>query len=139
MAHGLLCLSALRSTDRSDHEAKRAFIQMRCLIDPIAIHHYQGDIEMKRYQNALVGILCIAFLGMGTFAPVIAADLTKITGTVNDDGQLVEDSGQVYNIADDDNGAQVMELSGEKIEVEAMVEEEDGSRVIVINAFKLLE
>ena len=68
-----------------------------------------------------------------------AADMTNITGTVNEDGQLVEDSGQVYDIAEDEVGMQAMEHSGEKIAIEGTVQEEDGSRVIVIKSFKLLD
>jgi hypothetical protein len=43
-------------------------------------------------------------LGIGTGSVLLAADMTNITGTVNEDGQLVEDSGQVYDIAEDEIG-----------------------------------
>ena len=94
---------------------------------------------MKVYRKAFIAILCAAFLGIGTGSVLLAADMTNITGTVNEDGQLVEDSGQVYDIAEDEVGMQAMEHSGEKIAIEGTVQEEDGSRVIVIKSFKLLD
>lgn len=94
---------------------------------------------MKIYSKVLVGIICIAFLGAGGMSAAWAADAMKITGTVNDDGQLVDDAGQVYEIADEGAGADAMEYSGEKMSIEGMVEEEDGTKTIVIRSFKLVE
>ena len=94
---------------------------------------------MSIYRKIFIGLVCVAFLGAGTGAIVFAADAMKITGTVNDDGQLVEDSGQVYEIADDEVGSQVMEHSGEKIAIEGMVEEDEGTKVIFIKSFKLIQ
>jgi hypothetical protein len=94
---------------------------------------------MSVYRKVFIGLICVAFLGMGTGAMVIAGDAMKITGTVNDEGQLVEDSGQVYEINEDEVGAEAMEYSGEKIAVEGMVEEEGGINVIVIKSFKLIQ
>ena len=94
---------------------------------------------MKIYSKAFIGILCIAFIGFGAISTAIAADEMKITGTVNDDGQLVDESGQVYEIAEDSVGAEAMEFSGEKISVTGMVEEADGTKTIVIKSFKPLD
>lgn len=94
---------------------------------------------MKLLRKALISIICIAILGVGAAAVGIAADSVKITGIVNDDGQLVDDSGQVYDISEDGVGPDVMEQSGEKITVDGMVMDEDGAKVIVIKSFKLVE
>ena len=94
---------------------------------------------MSIYRKIFVCCICVAFLGIGTGAIVLAGSTVKITGIVNDDGLLVEDNGQIYEIADDEVGAQAMEYSGEKIAVEGMVEEEEGSRIIVIKSFKLVQ
>lgn len=89
---------------------------------------------MGVYRKALVGIFCVALLSTG----VAAGDMVTITGTVNNDGQLVDDAGQVYEIADNDLGWQVMDQSGEEIEVEGELEEdESGIKVIVVKSFKL--
>ena len=94
---------------------------------------------MKLLRKALISIICISILGVGAAAVGIAADSVKITGIVNDDGQLVDDSGQVYDISEDGVGPDVMEQSGEKITVDGMVMDEDGAKVIVIKSFKLVE
>ncbi len=93
---------------------------------------------MGIHHKTLIGIICVAILGFATVV-AIAGDTVMITGTVNEDGQLVDDAGQVYQIADDDLGWEVMASVGEQVEVEAMVEEdESGVKVIVIKSFKLL-
>ena len=94
---------------------------------------------MKYLRNALIIIISIAIIGVGVAAVGIAADTMKITGIINDDGQLVDDAGQVYDISEEGVGSDAMEYSGEKITVDGMVMDEEGAKVIVIKSFKLFE
>lgn len=91
---------------------------------------------MKTFSKALIGMICIALVGLGSVPMAIAADDMKITGTINDDGQLVDESGQAYEIAEEGMGAEAMEHSGEKISVTGMVQEEGGIKTIVIKSYK---
>jgi hypothetical protein len=93
---------------------------------------------MKKNCKAFTGIVCMVFLGLGVISLAVAADEVRISGTINDDGQLVDESGQVYEIADEGVGAEVMEYSGEKLSITGMVEEEEGTRFIVIKSYKPL-
>jgi type 1 fimbria pilin len=90
-------------------------------------------------RKIVISILCILLLSVGGSANIFADDTVTITGTVNDDGQLVDDAGQIYEFADTDLGWQVMDQVGEKVEVEGKIEEEESDvKVIVVKSFKLL-
>jgi hypothetical protein len=92
---------------------------------------------MRNYRKTIIGILCVAFLGLSGFSAM--ADTVTIVGTVNEDGQLVDDAGQVYTIAEDDLGWEVMDTVGEQVEVVGMLEEDEGGqKVLVVQSFKVL-
>jgi hypothetical protein len=93
---------------------------------------------MKMNCKAFTGIVCMIFLVLGALSLAVAADEVRISGTINDEGQLVDESGQIYEIADEGVGAEAMEYSGEKLSITGMVEEEEGTRFIVIKSFKPL-
>jgi hypothetical protein len=93
---------------------------------------------MKNHRNKVISIFCVLLLGLSG-AVAFAGSTVTITGTVNEDGQLVDETGQIYVIADDDLGWEVMDSVGEQVEVVGMVEEdESGMKVIVVKAFKLV-
>ena len=96
---------------------------------------------MNTHRRNLIVILCVAFLNLAAVGMATAGGTMTVTGTINEDGQLVADSGQVYDIAVDDTGAQVMDLSGERITVQGMIEEEEGvdTKMIVIESFQLIQ
>jgi len=94
---------------------------------------------MGIFRKTVIGILCILLLSVGGSTNILAADTVTITGTVNDDGQLVDDAGQIYEFADTDLGWQVMDQVGEKVEIEGKIEEDESDvKVIVVESFKLL-
>jgi hypothetical protein len=77
----------------------------------------------------------VAFAGS-----ILAGEAKTIVGIVNDDGQIVDDSGAVFKIAESDNSDEVSENSGTKFEVKGMVEEDsNGNKTIMIESFKVLE
>ena len=93
---------------------------------------------MKNYRSKVISIFCVFLLGLSG-AVAFAGNTVTITGTVNEDGQLVDETGQIYVIADDDLGWEVMDSIGEQVEVVGMVEEdESGMKVIIVKAFKLI-
>jgi len=86
-----------------------------------------------------ISILCILLLSVVGSADILAGDTVTITGTINDDGQLVDGAGQIYEFADTDLGWQVMDQVGEEVEVEGKIEEDESDvKVIVVKSFKLL-
>ena len=84
------------------------------------------------------GILITGFLAL--LAGIAAAgEEVSITGTINDDMQLVGDSGITYEISDNEMGNEVMDLVGKKVAVKGTVMEPEGTKIITITAFDVIE
>ena len=84
-----------------------------------------------------ISILAVIALVFAT-GVAMAAEPVTITGQVNEDSQLVDENGEIYNIADtNEEGMQVMELVGEKIEVRGTLTEEEGSKEITVESFSI--
>lgn len=94
---------------------------------------------MKRDKKYLFVALCamiiIAFLS-GT---AISGKTITITGTVNEDYQIVADNGQIYEVADTEKGVEVVDLVGKKVKVTGTVEESDGEKVITITSYEVIK
>ena len=61
-----------------------------------------------------------------------------ITGTVNEDYQIVADDGQIYEVADTEKGEEVTDLVGKKVKVTGTVEEEDGKKEITVTSYEII-
>ena len=92
----------------------------------------------KTIKNILVGILII---GLTVFLSGIAmaGSEVSISGVINEDGQLVDDDGMFYDIAENDEGNEVMEMVGHKVTVKGTVMEAEGTKIITISSFKIIE
>ena len=93
---------------------------------------------VKNSKKILSGILiiCLTFFLSGM---AVAGSQTSISGVINEDGQLVDDDGMVYDIADSDEGEQIMEMVGRKVTVKGTVMESEGTKIITVTDFNLLE
>jgi hypothetical protein len=89
-------------------------------------------------QKIFSGILIIGFIAL-LAGMAAAADEVSITGTINGDSQLVDDSGTAYDIGDNEKGNEVMELVGKKVSVKGTVMEAEGTKIITITAFDVSE
>jgi hypothetical protein len=89
-------------------------------------------------QKIFSGILIIGFIAL-LAGMAAAADEVSITGTINGDSQLVDDSGTAYDIGDNEKGNEVMELVGKKVSVKGTVMEAEGTKIITITAFDVIE
>ena len=91
----------------------------------------------KNTKKLLTGILVLSFVSMfAGFA--IGADVT-IVGTVNDDNQIVDDTGAIYDVADNEKGEELMEHVGQKIQVKGTVMEGDDGKLITITSYSVIE
>jgi predicted lipoprotein with Yx(FWY)xxD motif len=96
-----------------------------------------GGNEMVKKQ--ILGIL-VLFAIFAFCGGAIAAESITVVGTINDDGVLVDDSGTLYMLGEDDKGAEVAENTGKKVEVKGTVEEgSDGAKTITIESYKVME
>jgi len=91
---------------------------------------------MKRMTLiSLLAVIALVFAaGVG-----LAADPINIQGQVNEDNQLVDQDGTVYKIADTEQGIQVMDMVGEKVEVRGTVTEEMGAKEITVESFSIVK
>jgi hypothetical protein len=87
-------------------------------------------------KTALISLLAVVALlfavGIG-----VAADQITIMGQVNEDSQLVDDQGNVYDIADTDEGMKVKEMVGEKVEVRGTLMDQEGAKEITVESFSV--
>ncbi|MEE4264753.1 MAG: hypothetical protein V2I56_18865 [Desulfobacteraceae bacterium] len=91
----------------------------------------------KNIKKLLTGILILSFVSMfAGFA--IGGDVT-IVGTVNDENQLVDNAGTVYEVADNEKGQELMGHVGKKIQVMGTVMEGDDGKLITITSYSVIE
>ena len=81
-------------------------------------------------------ILCLTVFLSGI---AVAGSEVSISGVISEDGQLVDDDGMAYDIADNDEGNEVMEMVGHKVAVKGTVMETEGTKIITISSFKIIE
>jgi hypothetical protein len=92
-------------------------------------------------QNTKKMVLRILVLGCITlFAGMaMAGQEVSITGTINDESQLVADNGMTYDIDDNEMGNEVMELVGKKVSVKGTVMDAEEIKIITITTFDVIE
>jgi len=88
------------------------------------------------------------YVAVGLFAVVLsvffcsfgfAADTLTVTGTINENYQLVADNGETYEVEINDVGNEMAEHVGTKVKVTGIVEEVDGSKTIIPESFEVVE
>ncbi len=93
---------------------------------------------IRKMRKASYGMLMI-FLILGVVGYAAAGSDMKMVGTVGQDNTITDESGAVYEIGDNEKGEEISELAGKKVEIMGTIEEEGGSKTIMIDSFKLLE
>ncbi|MFH1933240.1 MAG: hypothetical protein ABIN18_16825 [Pseudomonadota bacterium] len=83
----------------------------------------------------LSAMLMIAFLA----GPAISTDSITIVGIVNDNYQIVTDNDQVYEIAESEKGDELGQLIDKRVKVTGTVEEDDGTKVITVTSYEVIE
>ena len=90
----------------------------------------------KNIKKLLTGILILSFVSLfAGFA--IGGDVT-IVGTVNDENQIVDNAGTVYDVADNEKGEELMEHVGKKIQVKGTVMEDEELKMITITSYTVI-
>lgn len=92
----------------------------------------------KNIKKLLMGALIVSFVFMVAGPALSGGDVT-IVGTLNDDNQIVDSAGVVYEVAENDMGEEVMEHVGKKMEIKGTVMEEEDSKMITITSYTVLE
>lgn len=92
----------------------------------------------KKFRWITAGIICILSFALMCSNPVFADEIT-VTGTINDEYQIVADDGTVYEVADTDMGNDLLEHVGKTVEVMGKAFLEEGVKVINVKSYKILE
>lgn len=92
----------------------------------------------KNMKKIFLGVL---IMGLIVFLSgiVVAGSEVSISGVINEDGQLMDESGMTYDIADNDQGNEVMEKVGSKVTITGTVMEAEGTKVITVSSFEIIE
>lgn len=96
---------------------------------------------MKRSAMFMViGLMLTFFLaGTGWASSTATLEEVQIKGTVMNGGRLVDDQGQEYQMAKEDQALELEDQVGQKIEVKGTVMENSaGQKVIQINDYKVI-
>jgi len=88
-------------------------------------------------SKALISFLTVIALLFSTGIG-LAAEAVTIQGQVNEENQLVDQDGNIYQIAETEQGMQVMDMVGEKVEVRGTVTEQEGAKEITVESFSIL-
>lgn len=91
---------------------------------------------MKR--SLLVALLSMALVGILIGASV-ASEKVTIQAQVTEDSQLLDEQGNVFDIADTEKGSELAENVGQKVEIEGTVMEDGGVKVITVESFRIIE
>lgn len=103
------------------------------------LFRFRRAIEMRKTKKILLMMLCFTFAFTFLAGPAIAAERMIITGTINNDYQVVTDDDQVYSIADNEKGDEMLEFVGQKVKITGMVEESEGDKVITVTDYEVVE
>lgn len=93
---------------------------------------------MKRDKKNLFVGLCVLIIVAFLSGTAISGKTMTITGTVNENYQIVADDGQVYEVADTEKGDEVVDLVGKKVKVTGTVEESYGEKVITMTSYEVI-
>ena len=88
-------------------------------------------------SKTLISLLTVVAL-LFSAGLALAADTVTIQGQVNEENQLVDQDGNIYQIAETEEGMQVMDMVGEKVEVRGTVTEQEGAKEITVESFSIV-
>jgi len=93
---------------------------------------------MKRSKKVWgIGICALLLVAMMAATALFAAEVT-ITGKISEEG-IVADDGEVYAVAENDKGQEIMELVDKKVKATGTVEEKEGKKTITVTDFEVIE
>jgi len=88
----------------------------------------------KKTLYAFVAVL-IAMVSALAFA----TEDVSITGTVNENYQIIDDSGAIYEVEENEKGDELLKLIGKKVQVIGTLIDADGILVISVASYTIIE
>ena len=68
-----------------------------------------------------------------------ADDQLTLSGTIDENSQLVNEQGEIFTLADNDKGMEVKAMNGMKVEIKGTVMEEEGQKTVEIIEYNILK
>lgn len=90
----------------------------------------------SKIRYFLISLIILVTMATGIS---LAGKTVTIVGFVNEEYQIVDEEGTVYEIADSDKGEEVAELTGRKLKVTGNMLDADGTPIIDITRYELLD
>ena len=82
-------------------------------------------------------VFTVLFALLAAFpVPLQAEPLVTVTGVISEDGQLFGSDGVIYEIADNQIGLELIEMTGNRVNVQGEVIAVDDTVMIVVVAFE---
>lgn len=94
---------------------------------------------MKISKGRILSVIFPVLLLFAWNQVLWAAGPVTITGTVNEDSQIVTADGTVYEVEEGDKGVEVFDKTGKTVTVTGDVEEVDGDLLIHVLSCKVVE
>ena len=95
---------------------------------------------MVRRTRKLLLAMFVILLVAGASGYALAQKQITMIATVGEDSTIVDDSGQSYQVAENEMADEIAEQVGKKVEVKGVIEENaDGSKMITIESYKVIE
>jgi regulatory protein YycH of two-component signal transduction system YycFG len=95
---------------------------------------------MVRTAKKLLLTVFVILLVAGVTGYALTQKQVTMVGTVGEDSTIVDDSGQSYQVAENEKADEIAEQVGKKVEVKGVIEENaDGSKMITIESYKVIE
>ena len=84
-------------------------------------------------------VLMTGFALSGEMKTAEQVQKVMITGTINNDNQLVDNDGQIFDIADTKEGKELLTHTGQKVQVKGTVMEDKWKKQISISAYEIIK
>ena len=96
-------------------------------------------LKMTRNKRYLFVGLCSMIIIAFITGVAISGERVTITGTVNDNYQIVTDDGNIYEVGDTKKGDEVVDLVDKKVKVTGTVQESEGETIINITSYEIIK
>jgi len=93
---------------------------------------------MKKITKKILNIFVVVLIAMFSTTAIATEDVT-ITGIVNEDYQIIDDSGAIYDVDENEKGDEVTKLVGKKVEVIGTLVDADGTLVISVVSYTIVD
>ncbi len=104
----------------------------------MAVFTNSGGLEAKRGRIRLSAGLCAIIIVALISGLAISGERLTITGTLNEDYEIVADDGDTYEVKSNQMGDEVVELVGKRVRVTGVIEEMEDSKMITIISYEVI-